>query len=98
MMMSHKLREVILAIEGGCKIKDSRGIVYRQEFGEAFLSHLKEGLAIGTVEEPTNGDAGIVKTNQVVAWLISHNMLEEAEKAEAIGKECQCTQCKGEIR
>lgn len=30
------LKEVISAIENGQKIEDHRGIVYKQEFGEAF--------------------------------------------------------------
>lgn len=35
------LKEVIKAIERGKVVKDHRGTVYQQEFGEAFLQYLK---------------------------------------------------------
>ena len=34
----------VRAIEGGEPIQDNRGLVYRQEFGEAFVSKLKSAL------------------------------------------------------
>lgn len=39
--MASMLREVIKAIEEGQRFEDHRGIVYRQEFGQAFLDALK---------------------------------------------------------
>ena len=38
------LVEVIDAIESGSVVNDHRGKVYRQEFGNAFLKHLKEAV------------------------------------------------------
>lgn len=42
--MRNELKEVISAIENGQKTEDSRGVVYKQEFGEAFLNKLKDVL------------------------------------------------------
>lgn len=33
-----------MAIEGGTEINDHRGKVYQQQFGEAFVMHLKSAL------------------------------------------------------
>lgn len=51
--MEKTIKEVISAIENGSKIEDSRGIVYRQEFGEAFLNKLKETVKLQEKPEPT---------------------------------------------
>lgn len=39
-----RLRQTIQAIEDGQKNVDHRGTVYRQEFGEGFVRHLREAL------------------------------------------------------
>jgi len=36
-----KLRQVIQAIENGERFEDKRGVVFRQEIGEAFIQYLK---------------------------------------------------------
>jgi len=43
-IMEKALKEVVSAIESGIIIKDKRGVVYKQEFGEAFLNMLKSAL------------------------------------------------------
>jgi hypothetical protein len=49
------LREVLSAIEGGTELEgDSRGQVYRQEFGEAFVAMIREALG-PEVEPPAVG-------------------------------------------
>ena len=39
------LRQMRIAIENGEKIEDERGVVYRQEFGEAFLKLIDDSMA-----------------------------------------------------
>lgn len=37
-------KEVVKALEAGKRIEDHRGVVYRQEFGEAFLNTMKREI------------------------------------------------------
>lgn len=41
LLLEKELRKLIDAIEGGQMLNDSRGVVYTQQFGIAYVKHLK---------------------------------------------------------
>lgn len=65
--MKKALKEVISAIENGYKIEDSRGTVYKQEFGIKFLDYLKKSVENNDLEnQPKQERQGYIcqKTNK----------------------------------
>ena len=71
--MKKALKEVVSAIENGQKVEDSRGVVYKQEFGEKFLDYLKKSLENNDLEELVSVLDGLVSD---VENLLSENDIE----------------------
>jgi hypothetical protein len=71
--MKKALKEVVSAIENGQKVEDSRGVVYKQEFGEKFLDYLKKSLENNDLEELVSVLDGLVSD---VGNLLSENDIE----------------------